>query len=95
MEGIMEFLIGDKYKLSTDKYCVIISKKEKNKADIRWRNKWYYPDFETALAGLIDRDIKNVEKLEFIVDHITQLKADIFGSGYDNYGRREDRVKIC
>lgn len=77
--------IGKEYKLSHDSLNVIISKKMKHKKTGKtyYQNKWYYPTFETALMGLVDRGLLDGlegSELRLIVSRIEELKENILAA---------------
>lgn len=78
----MEFNLNSRWAVITEINQVIIGKREvvktgDNKGKPVIIRRWYYNNFEQALEGLIDRDIKELEKLEDLVARIEELKNDI------------------
>ncbi len=78
----MEIEIGSKWKLSSDESCVTISERQvvksgNNKGRVSYMPRWYYPNIETALTALVDRDIQGLEKLEYVNGRMDELKKDI------------------
>jgi hypothetical protein len=71
--------LNSKWSMGSDEDCVIIYAmiKHKKTGEIYPRARWYYPNFKSALEGLIDRDIQSLSTLKDIVKRVEELKADI------------------
>lgn len=76
-------IIGNKWKITTDPYCVTISKRMVGGKDSKepgrayYAPRWYYNDLKQALTALVDREIQGLESLEHVVERIDALKAEI------------------
>lgn len=71
--------LNKKWSLDADVNCVTVYESLINKKTGKeyLRARWHYPNFESALKGLVDRDIQSIRKLEYIVDRIAELKQDV------------------
>jgi hypothetical protein len=80
---VTEAVIGDKYKLATDAYNIILMEKnirERDKVEY-WVNIAYFSSWEHALEEIVRRDIKEawVKDLEYVVKEIARLDKMIQG----------------
>ena len=61
--------INKDWALKSDEYNVTLLKNKKAVG--------HYPDFATALKAMVDKDIQNLESLEYMVEKLNTLKAQI------------------
>ena len=61
--------INKDWALKSDEYNVTLLKNKKAVG--------HYPDFATALKAMIDKDIQNLDSLEYMVNKLNTLKAQI------------------
>jgi hypothetical protein len=78
----MKFNLNARWAVETEEIQVTISRrrvaeKGKNKGKEYLSPSYYYNNMEQALFGLIDRDINGLEKVEEIVERISELKVEI------------------
>ena len=54
----------------------------KSKGILRWVATWHFPNYETALMALVDREINemNASEFSFVVDKIKTLKQEILSN---------------
>ena len=71
--------LNDKYSLKFSELSVDVYEKLTNKKTGKeyYRPKYYYPNLETALDGIIDRSLADSQSLEEVVDRIKKLKQEI------------------
>jgi hypothetical protein len=74
-EGI---LIGSNWKITSDRYNVILWRKE-GKTKLRWRAEGFYSTLGNALVGLVRQSIRDTElsSIQAVQDKIAQLEQDI------------------
>jgi len=71
--------LNSRWSIDSDSMCVTILEHAVSKKTGKpyFSGRWYYPNFKSALEGLIDRDVQSLSKLEYMVERIDELKADI------------------
>jgi hypothetical protein len=73
------FKLNTAWAISFDDFCVTVHMINVNQktGEEYTRPKFYFPNLETALDGIIDRSLDGSESLEDVVDRIKRLKAEI------------------
>jgi hypothetical protein len=76
----MAIIIGNKYKIESDKLNVTVStfRHSEKKGDV-WDNEFYFSSVEAALKYLIDREVllTEMKDLKTIIDAINSAKSEI------------------
>lgn len=72
--------LDDKWMLSFSETSVDVYERKKNQksGEFYTQPRFYYPNLETALKGIVDRSLtQELTSLEMVVDRIKSLKSDI------------------
>lgn len=75
----MKFDLNSRWAVMTEDRQVTIARRQINQKTgaVYYSPTYYYNNMAQALDGLIDRDINELEKLEEIVERISELKSEI------------------
>jgi hypothetical protein len=74
-------LVGCDWKITTDRFNIILWRKE-GKTKPRWRTEGYYSTLGSALIGLLRQGVRDTELtcIQAVQDRVTQLEHDILKS---------------
>lgn len=73
--------LNKRWSLDSDENCVTVYEMRINKKtkEEYQSPRYFYPNFEAALHGLIDRDIQsqNAKSFEYLIQRINDLKGEV------------------
>jgi len=69
--------INKDWGLESDEICVTLFKLRKGKDKKGRQVAGYYPNFKAALIAMVDKEIQNLESLEYMCRKLDSLKSQI------------------